>query len=69
MNGERISNGIQANTGDFPFIVSVTINGQHLCGGFIYNKDWVVTSASCVYGYLNDNIYDACSRNSFWVLQ
>jgi secreted trypsin-like serine protease len=48
-NNERMINGAQASAGDFPYIVSITVGGEHICGGFIYNRDWVVTSASCVY--------------------
>lgn len=43
--------GIQASSGEFPYVVSVMYNGQHHCGGFIYNLQWVITAASCVYGY------------------
>ena len=37
--------------GDFPFMVSVTLNDAHICGGFIYNSRFIVTAASCVYQY------------------
>lgn len=49
---ERVTNGVQASAGDFPYIASVTVGGQHICGGFIYNQEWIVTSASCVFDYL-----------------
>ena len=26
------------------------MNDVHRCAGYIYNADWIVTSASCVYG-------------------
>lgn len=51
----RISNGFNGaeNTavtpGRYPFIVSVTLNDNHICGGFIYNSRFIVTAASCVY--------------------
>ncbi|EFX66543.1 hypothetical protein DAPPUDRAFT_116215 [Daphnia pulex] len=51
-----MTNGAQASAGDFPYMVSVTTGGEHICGGFIYNRDWVVTSASCVYQYLPSQI-------------
>ncbi|XP_057373602.1 trypsin-1-like isoform X1 [Daphnia carinata] len=51
-NSERVTNGVQAAAGDFPYIVSVTVGGGHICGGFIYNEYWIVTSAACVYNYL-----------------
>ncbi|KZS10360.1 Uncharacterized protein APZ42_025182 [Daphnia magna] len=47
---QRIMGGIQASSGEFPYVVSVMYNGQHHCGGFIYNLQWVITAASCVYG-------------------
>jgi len=34
--------------GDYPFMVSIEIGGNHTCGGFIYNQEWVITAASCV---------------------
>lgn len=33
---------------DYPFMVSIEIGGNHTCGGFIYNEEWVITAASCV---------------------
>lgn len=41
-----------AEEGQFPFIVSISENDAHICGGFIYNDRWIVTSASCVDEYL-----------------
>ena len=38
-----------------PFVVSVTINNRHACGGFIYSGYFVVTTATCVFGYLSAN--------------
>jgi hypothetical protein len=47
---ERVVGGTQAISGEFPYVVSITVNNQHICGGFIYSDKWVVTAASCVYG-------------------
>ena len=44
----KISNGTQAQSGDFPYIISVAYQEAHVCGGFIYNEKFVVTVASCV---------------------
>lgn len=41
-----------AVVGDFPYVVSITVNNRHVCGGFIYNNLWIVTAASCVSGYV-----------------
>ncbi|EFX66676.1 hypothetical protein DAPPUDRAFT_331825 [Daphnia pulex] len=51
----RISNGFNGDTASvvtaekYPFIVSVTFNDNHICGGFIYNSRFIVTAASCVF--------------------
>ncbi|XP_046439165.1 complement factor D-like isoform X2 [Daphnia pulex] len=47
----RIIGGSEANrTGQFPYVVSISLQDQHICGGFIYNDGWVVTAAECVHG-------------------
>lgn len=40
---------LTVDPGEFPFVVSVTFNSEHICGGFIYNSRFIVTAASCVY--------------------
>ncbi|XP_046439912.1 trypsin-1-like [Daphnia pulex] len=51
----RISNGFDGSPAvivpaeKYPFIVSVTLNDVHICGGFIYNSRFIVTAASCVF--------------------
>ncbi|XP_057365132.1 serine protease ami-like [Daphnia carinata] len=47
---DRITDGGLASPGQFPYVVSVTENGRHICGGFIYSARWIVTAASCVFG-------------------
>ena len=49
---DRISNGTQALSGDFPYIVSVAYQEAHHCGGFVYNEKFIVTVASCVYEFV-----------------
>lgn len=44
----RILNGGIVNVGDLPYAVSVATASGHVCGGFIYNEEWIVTSAYCV---------------------
>lgn len=46
----RISKGGLATQGQFPYVASITENGRHFCGGFIYSSRYVVTAASCVEG-------------------
>jgi len=45
----RLIGGTQASRGQFPFVVSISRRDQHICGGFIYNDRWVVTTAKCVH--------------------
>lgn len=47
---QRIVGGGLAEAGQFPYLVSVTENSRHICGGFIYNQRWIVTAASCLQG-------------------
>jgi len=49
-NNERIFEGDLAKSGEFPYVVSITENDRHFCGGFIYSEKWIVTTASCVEG-------------------
>ncbi|EFX71080.1 hypothetical protein DAPPUDRAFT_309193 [Daphnia pulex] len=46
----RITGGGTASPGQFPYVVSITENDRHICGGFIYSSRWIVTAASCVDG-------------------
>lgn len=43
--------------GKYPFVVSVSLNDEHICGGFIYNYRFIVTAASCVYEYFHLWLY------------
>ncbi len=45
---ERIASGTPVTTA-IPHLVSITVDDQHVCGGFIYNENWVITAASCVF--------------------
>ncbi|XP_046463180.1 trypsin alpha-like [Daphnia pulex] len=46
----RIFGGGTAESEQFPYVVSITENDRHFCGGFIYSTRWIVTTASCVVG-------------------
>ncbi|XP_046655762.1 trypsin alpha-like isoform X2 [Daphnia pulicaria] len=46
----RIIGGGTATSAQFPYVVSITENDRHFCGGFIYSARWIITTASCVTG-------------------
>lgn len=53
---EAVVNGTKVEPGDAPYVVQVLVNQEHVCGGFIYSEYWVVTAASCVYGYASAKV-------------
>ena len=50
--GKFIVGGEEAKAGDFPFIVSILINGTHDCGGTLLNANTVLTAAHCSKGHI-----------------
>lgn len=44
----RIVNGMETYAGEFPWMVSVKLNGNHWCGGALVHSRWILTAAHCV---------------------
>lgn len=52
----RIIGGDETLPGEFPWAVSVKLNGQPICGGSLIDRNWILTAAHCVVGYNPKNL-------------
>ncbi|XP_070393998.1 transmembrane protease serine 3-like [Dermacentor albipictus] len=50
VSSEKIVGGRPAKQCEFPWQVSLQVNGYHICGGSIISPDTVVTAAHCLSG-------------------
>ncbi|XP_054684515.1 transmembrane protease serine 2 [Grus americana] len=50
----RIVGGSGAVPGQWPWQVSLHVQGTHVCGGSIITRQWIVTAAHCVEGRFSD---------------
>uniref|UniRef100_A0A8C7X8U9 Peptidase S1 domain-containing protein n=1 Tax=Oryzias sinensis TaxID=183150 RepID=A0A8C7X8U9_9TELE len=46
-DGSEIVNGKKVPDGKMPYMVSVQNGKGHICGGFLYNEEFVITAAHC----------------------
>lgn len=49
IHSPKIVGGIEAEKGEFPFMVSIQMGTSHFCGGSLIAPKWVLTAAHCIY--------------------
>lgn len=58
----HITNGYTAKRGQFPWQVSIIIDGSYFCGGSLISDDWVLTAAHCANGFTSFDVTLGSSR-------
>ncbi|KAM5271733.1 transmembrane protease serine 11D [Ctenodactylus gundi] len=59
LSEERIIGGTIVDEGDWPWQVSLRVNGAHHCGGVLISNTWILTAAHCFRSYSNPQQWTA----------
>ena len=51
MRSGKVVNGLNAQVGEYPWMVSLKLRGEHFCGGTLISAKWIMTAAHCVLKY------------------
>ncbi|XP_073833447.1 trypsin alpha-like [Musca autumnalis] len=67
VNGQesRIVGGNTAVERQFPYVVSIRRNGEHVCGGVIISKNFILTAGRCVVKSFANNAIESYSPSEF----
>ncbi|XP_013912144.1 PREDICTED: serine protease 27-like [Thamnophis sirtalis] len=52
----RIVGGTDSRDGEWPWQVSIKLNGHHHCGGSLVTNQWIITASHCFKGRQNSDI-------------
>ncbi|XP_069691850.1 chymotrypsin-1-like [Periplaneta americana] len=61
----KVMHGHRASKGEYPFQVSLQIEGEHHCGATILNEKFILTAAHCIYSGIIDNYTIRAGTNNY----